>query len=221
MEKIEIVKSETANEYTKNVFINCPFDEEYLTLLRPLLFTVTYLGYDTRIASERFDSGEQRIHKISELIHQSRFSIHDISRMRSRKKNEVSRLNMAFELGLDIGCRLFNTNLPSKKLCLVLEREQYDYQKGISDLAGVDIKSHNDIPEILIRQVRNWFAENTSRRISSPSVIWMIFNEFMTDFDEKRKGEGFSEADLLLMPIPEYINFIKSWLITTPRSTKK
>ena len=221
MEKIEIVKSETANEYTKNVFINCPFDEEYLTLLRPLLFTVTYLGYDTRIASERFDSGEQRIHKISELIHQSRFSIHDISRMRSRKKNEVSRLNMAFELGLDIGCRLFNTNLPSKKLCLVLEREQYDYQKGISDLAGVDIKSHNDIPEILVRQVRNWFAENTSRRISSPSVIWMIFNEFMTDFDEKRKGEGFSDSDLLLMPVPEYVNFIKSWLIAMPRSTKK
>jgi hypothetical protein len=221
MEKIEIVKPEPANEYTKNVFINCPFDEEYLTLLRPLLFTVTYLGYDTRIASERFDSGEQRIHKISELIHQSRFSIHDISRMRSRKKNEVSRLNMAFELGLDIGCRLFNTNLPSKKLCLVLEREQYDYQKGISDLAGVDIKSHNDIPEILVRQVRNWFAENTSRRISSPSVIWMIFNEFMTDFDEKRKGEGFSDSDLLLMPVPEYVNFIKSWLIAMPRSTKK
>jgi len=34
--------SETPEDFDKNVFINCPFDQEYLSLLRPLLFTILY-----------------------------------------------------------------------------------------------------------------------------------------------------------------------------------
>lgn len=29
-----------AEDFSRNVFINCPFDAEYVSLLRPLLFTV-------------------------------------------------------------------------------------------------------------------------------------------------------------------------------------
>ena len=46
------------NDFSKNVFINCPFDEQYIPLLRSILFTIVYLGFTPRIASERFDSGE-------------------------------------------------------------------------------------------------------------------------------------------------------------------
>lgn len=93
--------------FAKNVFVNCPFDPAYVTLLRPLLFTILYLGYVPRIASERLDSGEPRIDKIVELIRESKFSIHDLSRMQSSQEKEVYRLNMAFELGVDFGCRSF------------------------------------------------------------------------------------------------------------------
>ncbi|MEP7011624.1 MAG: hypothetical protein ABJC13_14975, partial [Acidobacteriota bacterium] len=65
--------------FESNVFINCPFDATYLPLLRPLLFTVVFLGYSPRIASERFDSGENRIDKICSLIRESKYSIHDLS----------------------------------------------------------------------------------------------------------------------------------------------
>lgn len=50
-----------------------PFDREYLTLLKPLLFTVVDFGLKPRIASERSDSGEERIKKIKELIRESSF----------------------------------------------------------------------------------------------------------------------------------------------------
>lgn len=73
------------NNFSKNVFINCPFDSEYISLLRPLLFTILYLGYNPRIASESSDSGKIRFQKICELIEQSRISIHDLSRIRSSK----------------------------------------------------------------------------------------------------------------------------------------
>ncbi len=32
-------------DFRKNVFINCPFDSEYNSLLRPILFTIVYFGF--------------------------------------------------------------------------------------------------------------------------------------------------------------------------------
>jgi len=50
--------------FSTNIFINCPFDKDYKSLLRPILFTIVYLGFNPRLASERSDSLEQRIEKI-------------------------------------------------------------------------------------------------------------------------------------------------------------
>jgi hypothetical protein len=55
-------------DFKSNVFINCPFDEDYLPLLRPLLFTVVYLGFNPRIASERSDSAENRLYRSGSLM---------------------------------------------------------------------------------------------------------------------------------------------------------
>jgi len=107
------------NDYEKNVFINCPFDDEYLSLLRPILFTIIYLGFIPRISLESFDSGKPRFNKICELIEQSKYSIHDLSRIKARKKGEYFRLNMPFELGLDIGCRIFQKEKYSDKKHLI------------------------------------------------------------------------------------------------------
>ncbi|MBC8144379.1 MAG: hypothetical protein H7X80_02270 [bacterium] len=41
--------------FDSNVFINCPFDDEYESLLRPLLFTIIWLEYNPKIAVERKD----------------------------------------------------------------------------------------------------------------------------------------------------------------------
>src|SRR5215210_2568400 len=99
--------SKPRNNFAKNVFINCPFDPAYKSLLRPLLFTILYFGFNPKIASESSDSGEQRINKICELIESSRYSIHDLSRAKASKKNEFSRHNTPFELGIDYGSRKF------------------------------------------------------------------------------------------------------------------
>jgi hypothetical protein len=69
--------------FDKNVFVNCPFDEEYLALPRLLLFTIIYLGFKPRIALEELDSGAPRIEKIIRLIAASRYAIHDLSRLQA------------------------------------------------------------------------------------------------------------------------------------------
>jgi len=93
--------------FETNVFVNCPFDDEYVELLRPMLFCILYMGFEPRIASERADSGENRIDKIVAMIQESRYGLHDLSRLKAQKKGEFFRLNMPFELGIDYGCRAF------------------------------------------------------------------------------------------------------------------
>lgn len=199
--------------YNRNVFINCPYDNKYYSLLRPLLFTVIYLGFTPKIACERSDSGELRLLKICDLIRSSQYSIHDLSRLKPEKLKELSRQNMPFELGLDIGCRFFSEQYRDKK-CLILEKEKFRYMQSLSDLSGCDIKNHNDDPIKLTQQVRTWFVETiSSHGIPAASVIWYKFNDFMLDFYDKRQSEGFTQEDLDIMPIPEYIDYMQKWCV--------
>jgi hypothetical protein len=200
-------------EFGKGVFINCPFDPEYYPLLRPLLFTIVYLGFSPKIALERSDSGEQRIDKICELIRKSKYSIHDLSRLKSKKKGEFYRLNMPFELGVDYGSRRFASNYLKRKKYLILEKGAFDYRKALSDISGVDIKDHANKPAKVVQAVRNWFVETVGlRNATGPTAIWYKFNDFASDFYTRRQNEGFSDEDLNMMPVREYINFVKRWL---------
>ena len=201
------------NVFSRSVFVNCPFDAEYLPLLRPLLFTVIYVGFVPRIASERSDSGENRIDKICALIRECQYSVHDLSRLRASQIGEFSRMNMPFELGIEYGCRRFGAQPLTRKKCLVLEKDQHEFQKAISDLSGIDIKHHNDEPSEVVRAVRNWFVETVGlRRIHSASRIWYRFTDFASDFYNKRIADGYSHADVLTMPVPEYVDFIHRWV---------
>ena len=84
------------------IFINCPFDEDYQHLLRSMIFTCLYVGLKPQL-SDTTDSFDIRVSGIIDLIKESKYSIHDLSRAKARKKGEVSRMNMPFELGIDIG----------------------------------------------------------------------------------------------------------------------
>ena len=201
-------------DFNSNVFINCPFDSEYDSLLQPILFTIVYFGLTPQIASQTTDSGEQRITRILSLILKSKYSIHDLSRIRSAKRGEFYRLNMPFELGIDYGCRCTAKGQLKRKKFLVLGEKPHDYKKALSDLAGIDASSHMNNPEKVVLALRNWFIESvpSNKAADSASVIWYKFMKFKTDFHERRKSEGFSKADLKRMPVSEYISFIRTWI---------
>ena len=195
----------------QQVFINCPFDDPYKSLLRPLLFTLCYLGFSPRIASESLNSAENRIDKICALIQQTKLSVHDLSRCTSTTANEFFRLNMPFELGIDYGFSFFNH---LNKKMLILEGERYHYQKTLSDLSGVDVKCHNNKPEEMVGCIRHWVVLiRRTQNEDSPSLIWSRFTDFTSDFYDDRKAHGFSDKDLNDMPTPEYIDAIKKWLL--------
>jgi len=200
--------------FRTNVFINCPFDKEYKSILRPMLFTIVYFGFNPRLASERSDSLEQRIEKILTLIKECKYSIHDLSRLKAEKAKELFRLNMPFELGIDYGCRRASVSYLNGKKCLILEKSRFDIKKALSDLAGIDIKNHDNKPSKTVQVLQHWFIETVGLDddVPSPSALWDKFNEFSYDFYERRKSEGYSKDDLRMMPVPQYIRFIKRWI---------
>lgn len=198
--------------FDKNVFINCPFDDQFRPLLRPLLFTVYYLGFTPRIALERLDSGEARIKKIVELIEESQYSIHDLSRLQAGATGEFYRLNMPFELGVDMGCRLFKGRRWSRKKCLILEAERYRYHAALSDLSGSDVEIHENQPDEIATVVRNWLNHEAQLNAEGPAHIWGAFTDFMADNYKELVARGFSPRNIERLPVNELMRYMERWI---------
>jgi len=197
--------------FDKNVFVNCPFDDNYRQLLLSVIFTVKYLGCNPRLSLERSDSSETRIDKIVGLINESKFGIHDLSRIVSRVENEHYRMNMPFELGIDYGCKRLKEGVWSEKQILILEKERYRYQRALSDLSGSDIKNHDDDPQKIIRAVRDWFVATESLRVDSGNKIWNLYNDFQAYlYDELVEKDGHESVDEV--QIPEIIQHMSVWI---------
>lgn len=197
------------SSFDKNVFINCPYDDEYLPLLKALIFTIKACGFYPRIALERFNSAEVRLQKIKQLIEESCFSVHDLSRIKAVNAGDYFRLNMALELGMDIGCRDYHPEpiFRTKKL-LVLESERYSVQRGLSDMSFGDCKTHEGSEEKLIKCVRDWFYESGTKKIKPASTIWDDFNEFMSNLYVEKTEQGYSQVEIDHILVPEYIDWI-------------
>ena len=206
-----------SHPYEQSIFLNCPFDEAYRPLLFPLLFTTLHCGFFPRIASERFDSRESRLQKIAELIECCQYSIHDISRLKSDKAGEYFRLNMPFEIGLDVGCKLWHPDEKYRlKHSLILEPEPHSLHRALSDLGGMDVKCHENDRERIIYAVRNWLSENGVKRLPGPHDIWQNFNYCALDLVEYCTAIGFGGGgeQIHQLPIPEMLDYLKKWLIT-------
>jgi len=219
------------SSYSKNVFINCPFDDEYFELLRPLLFTIIYFKFNPRISLESSDSGEIRLKKIVTIIEESQFAIHDLSRLQAKNVDEYSRLNMPFELGIDYGLRTFNPKYKDKR-SLILERERYEYMKAISDINGFDIKNHKNNPEKLIECLRAWFTETVGlRNLNGSAKIYSDFIDFNKDLFvikmnkyypeyNSSEAEKFSQAEIEEMSIVEFIDEVRKFLLRKKKITQ-
>lgn len=146
----------TPTSYEYNVFINCPFDDEYADMFYALVFAVHDCGFRARCTLEIDDTGRVRLESILDLISECSLGIHDISRTELDETYGLPRFNMPFELGLFLGASRFGQAEQQAKKCLVLDREPYRYQKFLSDISGQDPKAHEAEPATVISQVRDW-----------------------------------------------------------------
>ena len=198
--------------FDTSVFINCPFDEDYEPILQAILFCIVYLGFQPRLARERSDSAENRLEKIRELIEQSKYSIHDLSRSQATKKGEHFRLNMPFELGIDYGCRQYFGEGRDQKKILILEEEPYRYKAALSDLSGCDIEVHSGDFQKAVRKVRNWLVNEAGAPREGAGRILGKYVDFQEWNYERQLAAGFSDEDIQDYPTKELLDAMIEWV---------
>ncbi len=179
--------------FESNVFINCPFDTTYINdLLKPMMYVIIKNGFTPRLSLEFSDSGLARLEKITEIIKSCKYSIHDLSIVKSKKPNEFARMNMPFELGIDYGLRKSGISPLDTKQFLVLEAKKYDYMKAMSDFNGFDIKVHDNDTQKLFDCLYAWFSETLKINKQDPPLkLFSDFLDFNTIlFEEKLKKLG-------------------------------
>jgi len=198
-------------EFEKSVFVNCPFDSDYEPILQGILFCIVDLGFMPRLAKERSDSGEVRLHKIADLIRDSKYSIHDLSRSQADQPGEFFRLNMPFEYGVDWACRRWFGEGRGEKKFLVLDEQRYRYQAALSDIAGSDIGYHKGDFQIAMRKVRNWLVSEAKAVAPGASRITARYADFQGWHYERQLTAGFSEEDIEDYPTPEFLSAMLDW----------
>lgn len=131
--------------FERGVFVNCPFDSDFLPILHAILFTIHDCGFIARIAVEDTGSNETRLDKIARIIRESRYSIHDISRVEITPASPLPRFNMAFECGLALGAIRYGST-PGRDF-LFMSGQPHEDKLTLSDLAGQDPKAHKNDPK--------------------------------------------------------------------------
>lgn len=202
--------------YDDCVFLNVPFDPKYAPLLRALVFTIYDCGLMARCAREVDNGGQVRLDKIYELMTESKYGIHDISRTGVDRINRLPRFNMPLELGIFLGARKFGARRHKEKSCLILDRELYRYQKYCSDIAGQDIRAHHNRLDGVVKSVRDWLSGHlTTRNVQVPGYakIFERFQRFQKELPALCASVHLEPGELIFS---EYTILVSGWLKAHP-----
>lgn len=197
----------------KGVFINCPFDVKFVSILQAIIFAVHDAGFVAHSALDDANAGKIRLTKILQLIRQCPYSIHDLSRAETGR-GKLPRFNMPFELGLFMGCQAFGGKAHQDKQALILDGKPFHSKKTLSDIAGLDALPHYNDQEEVIRLVRTWLR-NVSHDPSIPGGDAMIqrYRRFKRALPSILKSHRISVTEIKQLEFHrDYCDFVVAWL---------
>jgi hypothetical protein len=136
----------------ESVFLNIPYDYEFEDLYLAYIVGLTQLGLRVNVTLAVPNQG--RLETIIALIKESRFSIHDLSRIELSKG--IPRFNMPVELGL----ALYRAHVTrGRHRVYVFESKPYRAQRSTSDINGIDPKIHHGTAKGIMAGLRNIFRQ--------------------------------------------------------------
>jgi hypothetical protein len=211
-----------ARPYSRCVFVNCPFDKTFKPLLDAILFAIHDCGFIARIALEEAGTGDARLERIREIIEESRFSIHDVSRVQQSRAQPLPRFNMAFECGVFFGAKFFGAKVHRTKDLLVLDKLEHRFKATVSDLGGQDGSHHNDDPNAAINCVRVFLARKSEyENIPGAAYIQKRFRLFKAQLPAMAKIAKLSLRELQgLDYLPELLHLMIAWQKRVDRLAK-
>lgn len=196
-----------------DVFINCPFDDEFAPTFRALIFVIMACGFRPRSARELDDAAQTRIDKIHGLIEECRYGVHDLSRTELDPMHQLPRFNMPLELGLFLGAKRYGNKDQKLKRALILDLEQYRYQRFISGLAGMDIHEHAGNPIRAVRETRDWLANVSRRELPSAERVVNVYERFLGDLPGIAADLEFDPGSI---PYVDFERIVAKWLAAAP-----
>jgi hypothetical protein len=173
----------------ESVFLNIPYDAKFQNLLFAYIAGICAFGFAPRATLE-IPFGQRRLDRILSLIRQSRYSIHDLSRVQlDRNTPSTPRFNMPFELGLTVA--LGRSGYPNHSW-IVCETVPHRIKKSLSDLDGTDAYIHSGRVTGVFRELGNAFV-GSSRQ---PTVTDMakIYRLLRAQFQSVLKKAGAKDA---------------------------
>jgi hypothetical protein len=193
----------------KQVFVNCPFDSQYQPIFEAIIFTIHACGFHSRCALEDGDSDKVRLDKIIKMISECDLGIHDLSRVDTH--GQLPRFNMPLELGLFLGAQKFGGKKERRKACLVLEGERFQYQRFISDLAGVDPAAHSNKAEEAVGAVRKFLSgHQTGATILGKKRILELYRDFTDELPALLEGV---EQDRESITFAEFRDYVQNYVV--------
>jgi hypothetical protein len=168
-----------------SVFLNIPYDAQFENLLLAYIAAISAFGFTPRAALE-IPFGQRRLDRILDLIRESQYSIHDLSRVQlDRGPQPTPRFNMPFELGLTIA--LERTAHPNHAW-IVCESKIHRLSKSLSDLNGTDPYIHDGKIVGVFREISNAFVG--SERRPSVKQMMQIYRVLRLQFNEVLQRAG-------------------------------
>jgi hypothetical protein len=166
-----------------SVFINCPYDTDYLPIFDAVVFATVCCGFLPRCAVESGCTAVPRMDRITQAILASKYSIHDLCRCKGEGDANLARFNMPLELGAAMAQR-FGPNGANHHDWLLLVPKGSNYVRFISDLAGFDPKQHDGRLETVIPGVMSWLATRPDAvLVPTPKEVLAA----IPDFQEARR----------------------------------
>jgi len=160
-----------------SVFLNVPYDSAFENLFLAYIAGISAFGFTPRATLE-IPFGERRLDRILALIQQSRYSVHDLSRVQlDRKAPRTPRFNMPFELGLVIA---LEKSVHPNHAWIVCESVAHRIKKSLSDLDGTDAYIHGGTIAGVFRELGNAFVG--SRRQPTVTEMLQIYRVLRAQF---------------------------------------
>jgi len=165
-----------------SVFLNIPYDTPFENLYLAYVVGLTQLGL--RIHAAFAVPNQGRLATIIELIEQSEFSIHDLSRV--QVSHGVPRFNMPLELGLALH-RSHATN--GKHRVFIFESKSRRAQRSTSDVNGIDPQVHKGSPDGLMSALRNVFRQ--PRDVTTVPEMLSSYRAVKRKLPQLRRNAGY------------------------------
>lgn len=173
----------------QTVFLNVPYDRKFENLFLAYVVGLTQLGLGINATIAVPNQG--RLARILDLIEQSDFSIHDLSR--TELSHGIPRFNMPLELGLALHRSYVD---PDRHKVFVFEKKAFRTLKSTSDINGIDAQIHNGTVKGVMGKLRNIFHQPDGTTVPEMLRSYRAVRRKLPDLRRNAGSESLFEASI-------------------------